>query len=159
MQQQVHLREQERERGIFAATQSLALKDFAFLNRAGLRLHMVESSSQKPARAAGGIEHDFAELGIDRLDHETHDGTRRIELSVLTRGVAHLPQQSLIHPTEGLNVLGAIKMDAVDQVDDIPQHIPAGRVIPQVAKHRGDHVAPLAASAIATQTAEEGEQT
>ena len=73
-------------------------------------------------------------------------------LSVLTRGVPHFPQQSFVHPTEGLDVLGAVEMDVIDQVDDVPEHIPACGVIPKIAKHRGDHVAPLAAGAIAAQT-------
>ena len=42
---------------------------------------MAERFDEEPARAAGGIEHGFAEARVRDGDHEAHDGTRGVELA------------------------------------------------------------------------------
>ena len=96
---------------------------------------MIEGCGEKASGAASRIENRFAQLRVDDLDHEAHDRSRGIELSVLTRRVPHFPQQRFIHPAKRLDVFGAVEVDVVYEVDDVPQHVAARRVVAQVAEH------------------------
>ena len=63
VQDQIHLREQIRQRLGLAAEDALGLKNLPILDRLALLLQMLERLDEKAAGAAGRVEDHFAELG------------------------------------------------------------------------------------------------
>src|SRR5690606_13478653 len=100
MQEEIELGEQKRQRLRLAAEDAVLLQDLTFLDGIGLALQMLEGLRQEAASAAGGIEHGFAKLRIRDFHHEAHDRTRRIELTGIACGIAHLAQQGLVEAAE-----------------------------------------------------------
>ena len=103
MQQEVQLRQQERQRFSLAPEEAIVLQDSVLLDRICLALKVQVGFGQEPACAAGWIEDGLTEFRVRHLDHEAHNRSGRIELARIPRGVAHLAQQRLVEAAEGVN--------------------------------------------------------
>ena len=101
------------------------LQDFAVGHGLDLLGEVVEGLDQKAARAAGRVEHGFAEARIRDRDHEAHDGARRVKLAGIARRVAHLAQHGFVERAERVQLVTGGEMNAGELVDDIAQQIAA----------------------------------
>ena len=119
---------------------------------------VLEGFDQKAAGPARGIEHSFAEPGIDHRHHEAHDGPRRVELAGVAGRVAHLPEHGLVEVAERVNFFGRREVDAVDLVDDVAQQIAAFHAVLHAFEHLGNHLAPGVPLALLGQPAQIFEQ-
>jgi len=83
---------------------------------------VIVGLDDKSAGAGGGVLDELAEAGVDRLDHETDDGARGVELARIPGGVAHLAQHALVERAEGGQLLGGVEMDGPDlaRLDLVP---------------------------------------
>ena len=157
MQNQIHLGEQIRKRLRLAAKDALGLKNLPILDGLALLLQVLERLDEEAAGAAGRIENHFAELGIDDLDHEADDGARSVKLTGVAGGVAHLLEHGFVEMTEGVDLVAAGEMDAVDFVDHVAEQITVDHPVDGALEDGGDHVAPVTAVG-ALQAAEIGEE-
>jgi hypothetical protein len=119
---------------------------------------VVVGFHQKAAGAAGRVEHGFAKTGVADLHHEAHHRARGVELARVASGVAHLAQHGFVQVREGVNLLAAAEVNAVDLVDDVAQQVAADHAVLHAAKHIGDDLALAAFLAAAGQAAQYGEQ-
>ena len=158
VQQQVHLAEQVRQRLGLAAEDTPLLDGLPVLNRLALLFEMRVGLHQKPAGAAGGIEHGFAEPRVQHLDHEPHHRARRVELAILAGGVAHLLEHRLVEMAQGEHLLLRQEVDAVHLVDHVAQQVAGDHVVRDAGEHGRDHLAPPAVSVAAAKPAQVGEQ-
>ena len=62
---------------------------------------MADGAGEKPARAAGGIQQNFARLGIDALGHEGGDGAGRVILARIA-GALQVVENLLVNVAEVL---------------------------------------------------------
>ena len=129
----------------------------AVLDRLALLLQVLERLDEKAAGAAGRVEDVFAELRVDDLDHEAHDGARRVELAGVAGRVAHLLEHRLVEVAERVDLLAAGEVDAVDLVDHVAQQVAADHAVDHAFEDGGDHIAPVAAVG-ALQAAQIGEE-
>src|SRR3546814_6801475 len=75
--------------------------------------HMLHRAGEKSARAARGIEDDFAGLGIDAIHHEGGDGARRVIFTRVASGlqvVEELP----------VNVTEMLALRSEEQTSELP---------------------------------------
>jgi hypothetical protein len=96
VQQQVHLAEQVGKRLRLVAGERSFLQHPPVGDRLNLGGEVIERFDEEAAGAGRGIEHGLAQAGIGHRDHEPHDRPRRVELSRVARGVAHLAQHGLV---------------------------------------------------------------
>ena len=158
MQQQIHLGQQKRQRLGLTGINAVLLQTLALFYRVGLLFQVAVGFDQKAAGAAGRVQHGLAQARVGHSDHELHNRTRGIELTRITGSIAHFAQQGFVQPAQGVDFVRRIKMNGVNQVDDIAQQITALHAVGQALKHGGDDVAPLPSGGIATQSAQIGEQ-
>ena len=57
------------------------------------------------------------------FDHESDDGARSIELTGVPGSVAHLLEHGLVEVTEGVDLVAAGEVNAVDLVDHVSQQV------------------------------------
>ena len=145
MQNEIHLSQQIRQRLGFAAKNALSLKNVTVLDRPALLLQMLERLDEKAASAAGRIENDFAELGIDDFYHEAYYRTRRVEFARIAGGITHLFQHGLVEMTEGVDLVTAGKVNVRNFVDHVAQQVSIDHPVDRALEDRRDHVAPVAA--------------
>jgi len=81
VQQQIHLREQIRQRLGFAAKNAALLEQLSIFHRFALLLQMLKRLHQKSSSSAGWVENRFAKLRIGYRDHETDNGPRRVKFA------------------------------------------------------------------------------
>ena len=118
---------------------------------------MIEGLDQEAAGAAGRVEDGFAEARVGDLDHEAHDGARRVELAGIAGRIAHLAQHGFVERAERVQLVAGGEMDAGDLVDDVAQQIAALHAVIDALEHGGDDVAPVVAVG-AGERAQIGEQ-
>ena len=107
---------------------------------------------RRPGRASSSPS-----FGFDDFDHEADDGARRVELARVAGGVAHLSQHGLVQMAEGVDLVAAGEVDAVDLVDHVAQQVAVDHPVDRAVEDRGDDIAPVAAVG-ALQAAQIGEQ-
>jgi hypothetical protein len=145
VQQQVHLAEQIRQSLGFAAEERAFLQDPSVGDRFDLLRQMIIRLDQEAARAAGGVEHRFAQARISHGDHEPHDRPRGIELARIARRVAHLAEHGFVERAQGVQLVAGGEMDAVELVDDVAQQVAADHPVLHAAKHGGNHIPAIVA--------------
>ena len=145
VQQQVHLAEQIRQRLRLAAGDGVVLQALAVGDGLHLLFEMAVRLDQKPARAAGRVEHGFAKARIGDFHHEADDGARRVELAGVARRVAHFAEHGFVERAEGVKLVRRREVNAADLVDDVAQQVAALHAVIDALEHRGDHVAPVVA--------------
>ncbi len=145
VQEQIHLRQQIRQRLGFAAEDALSLENLAVLDGLALLLQMLERFDEKSAGAAGRIEDHFAKLGIHDFDNKADDGARRVELAGVAGGVAHLFEHRFVQMAKSVNLVAAGEVNAVDLVDHVAQQITVDHPVDGAFENRGDDIAPVAA--------------
>ena len=158
VEQQVHLGQQEGQRLGLAAVDAPVLQDGALLHRIGLGLQVPERLGEETAGAAGRVEDGLAKPRVRDLHHEADHRARGVELAGIAGRVAHFPEQALVQASQGVDFVGRVEVDAVHQVDHVPQQIAALHAVAQPLEHGGDDVAPLAPAVVPAQTLEIGEQ-
>ena len=85
---------------------------------------VVDRAGEEAARACGGVEDFFAELGRAHLRHELGDGARRVVFA-LVACVAQFDEDGLVNSAEDVAVVGVVEIEAVELVDDLA-HLEAG---------------------------------
>ena len=157
MQEQVHLAEQVGKWLGLAAEQAAFLQRPAVLDRLALRLEVPVSLNEESARAACRVEDRLPEARVHHLDDEADDGSRRVELPGVTRGVSHLPEHRFIKVPQRQNLFGGVEVNPADLVDDVSQEVAVHHPVHGASEDRGDHIAPVPA-ARALQLPEVGEE-
>ena len=66
---------------------------------------------QEAARAAGRVEHHFADLRIDDAHHELHHRARGVYLARIAGGVAQVAQQGFVQAAQGVDFVRRIKVE------------------------------------------------
>ena len=129
VQEQVHLA--SRYGSGFASPPKMLCfcRTVAVLDRLALLLQVLERLDQEAAGAAGRVEDGFAELRVGDLDHEPHDGARRVELAGVAGRVAHLPEHRLVEMAERVDLVAGGEVDAVDLVDHVAQQVAAHHAV------------------------------
>jgi hypothetical protein len=89
------------------------------------------------AGAAGRVENNLAELGVDLLDDELGDGAGSIELTRIARRL-EVFKELLVDVAEHVAVIGGIEVDAVDLVDDLPHQGAVLHVVVGILKSGAD---------------------
>src|SRR5262245_18464163 len=79
---------------------------------------MLYGADEKAACPAGRVHNRFADARIDLLDDELSDGPRRVELASITCGLK-VSKKLFVDVTKHVAVVGGIKVDSVDLVDDL----------------------------------------
>ena len=147
VQQQIHLGQHVRQRLGLTAEDALLLQRRLVLDRLALLFQVLVRLGQEPARAARRVEDRFAKLRIDRRDHEPDDRPGRVEFAGVPGRVPHFPQHGLVQVAQRVDLVGGIEVDAIDQVDHVPQQVAADHAVDDAAEDRGDHVAATVAVA------------
>ena len=104
------------------------------------RCQVLECLDEETTGAAGTVEHDLTELGIDLLDDEPDDRARCVELAGVAGSVAHLAQHRLVEVRHRVDVVGRREVDLVDFVDDVAQQVAGQHPVVGLLEHRGEHV-------------------
>ena len=79
---------------------------------------VVDGGSEEAAGAGGGVEDAFAEAGRAHGGHELGDGARGVVFA-LGGGVAQPDEDGFVDGAKDVAVLGAVKIEAVELVDDL----------------------------------------
>src|SRR6266496_5880718 len=118
---------------------------------------MLKRFDQKTTGATSWIKNRFAKFRLGDRNHESDDWTRRIKLSGIARGIAHLAQHGLVERTERVQFLARTKMDSRNFINHIAQQIAAEHAVISAFKNRCDYVATITtvASAQASQITEQ----
>ena len=104
VQQQVHLRQQVRQRLGLAAQDAVVSAGCCRSSTVWhCCLQMLVGFDQKAAGAAGRVEHRLAQARVDHLDHEADDRPRGVELARVAGRVAHLPEHRFVEVAEGVD--------------------------------------------------------
>ena len=112
----------------------------------GLLPQMLDGADEEAAGAAGGVEDGLAEAGIDLLNDELSDGARGVELAGVTRGLKVF-EKLLVDVAEHVAIIGGVKVNAVDLVDDLAQQRAVLHVVVGAVKRRpNQHNNPSASS-------------
>ena len=73
--------------------------------------HVAQRAGEKAARAAGGIEQDFAGMRVNAVDHEGGDGARRVVLARIA-GRLQVVENLLVDVAEMLALGEVVEIDA-----------------------------------------------
>ena len=158
VQQQIHLHQHVRQRLGLLAVEGVLLQHAALVGRADLRRNVVVGFHQETARAAGRVEHRFAQARVAHLHHEAHHRARGVELTRVARRVAHLAQHRLVQVRQRVDLFGGAEVDTVDLVDDVAQKVTADHSVLHALEHVGNDFALAAFLANARQSAQVREQ-
>ena len=121
-----------------------ALHLLALLGRADVvLLHVADGAGEKAARAAGGIEQDFAGARIDAIRHEGGDGARRVIFAGIA-GRLQVVEKLLVELAEVPPLVEIVEIDLVDLVDHLPHQLAGFHVIVGVLEHVAHHAAAVA---------------
>ena len=72
--------------------------------------HVADGAGEKAAGAAGGVEQDFAGLGVDAVDHEGGDGARGVVLAGVA-GALQVVEDLLVDVAEVLALGEVVEVD------------------------------------------------
>ena len=104
---------------------------------------MADGAGEKAARAAGGIEQDFAGMRVDAIHHEGGDGARRVVFAGVA-GALQVVEDLLVDVAEVLALGEVVEIDLVDLVDDLPHELAGLHVVVGVFEHVAHHAAAVA---------------
>src|SRR4030095_13179542 len=104
---------------------------------------MVKGLYQEAAGSRGGIKDSLPEARVGDGHHKTDDGTRCIELSGITRSIAHLAKQRLVARSEGMALFARREVNARDLVDHVAQQIPAPHTVVDAPEDGADHISTI----------------
>ena len=102
--------------------------------------HVANGAGEKSARAAGGVQEDFAGLRVDAVHHEGRDGARRVILARVT-GALQVGEDLLVDVAEMLALGEVVEVHFVDFVDDLPHQLAGLHVVVGVLEHIAHHAA------------------
>ena len=105
--------------------------------------HVADGAGEKAAGAAGGVEQDFAGLGIDAVHHEGGDGARRVVLARIA-GALQVVEDLLVDVAEVLALGEVVEVHLVDLVDDLPHELAGLHVVVGVLEHIAHNAAAVA---------------
>jgi hypothetical protein len=96
--------------------------------------HVANGAGEEAAGAAGGIEQDFAGMGIDAVHHEGGDGARRVVLARIA-GALQVVEDLFVDVAEVLALGQIVEIDLVDLVDDLAHELAGLHVVVGVLEH------------------------
>jgi hypothetical protein len=105
-----------------------------------LLAQVFDGADQEAAGAGGGVQHFFAELGVDHVHHELGDGARRVELARVA-GALQVFEDLFVEVVELVALALAVEVDGVELVDDLAQQVAALHVVVGVFEHAAHHIA------------------
>ena len=113
----------------FSTARKACLHRLLVLDRLDIALaHVADGAGEKAAGAAGGVEEDFARVGVDAVDHEGRDGARRVVLAGVA-GALQVVEDLLVDVAEVLALGEVVEVDLVDLVDDLPHELAGLHVV------------------------------
>jgi hypothetical protein len=105
--------------------------------------HVINGAGEKAAGPAGGIEQDFAGLGINAVGHEGGDGARGVVFAGIAGGL-QVVEKLLVELAEVAALVQAVEVDLVDAVDDLPHQLPGLHVVVGILEHIAHDAAAVA---------------
>ena len=105
--------------------------------------HVANGAGEEAAGAAGGVEEDFAGLGIDAVHHEGGDGARRVIFAGIA-GALQVVEDLLVDVAEVLPLGEIVEIHLVDLVNDLPHQLAGLHVVVGVLEHVAHHAAAVA---------------
>ena len=101
---------------------------------------MLDGAGQDAAGAAGGVQYRLAQLGVSHVHHELGDGAGRVVFARVA-GVLEVAEDLLVDVAEQVPVVGAVEVDLVQRVDDLPHEGAGLHVVVGILEHGLDHEA------------------
>ena len=91
-------------------------------------------TGQEAAGAAGGVEQGLARCGVDAVDHEGGDGTGRVVLAGIARGL-QVVQDLFVDVAKMLAFGQVVEVDLVDLVDHLAHQLAGFHVVVGILEH------------------------
>ena len=102
--------------------------------------HVADGAGEEAAGAAGGVEEDFAGLGVDAVGHEGGDGAGGVVLARVA-GALQVVEDLLVDVAEVLALGQVVEVDAVDLVDHLAHELAGLHVVVGVLEDVADDAA------------------
>ena len=99
MKQQIHLYQQVGQGLGLTAIDTAVLQGFAVFDGFALLLQVAVCLHQKAASTTCGVKNDFSQSGVHNLHHKAYYGAWCVELTGVTRRIAHLSQHGFVETT------------------------------------------------------------
>ena len=105
--------------------------------------HVAHGASEESAGAAGGVQENFARVGVDAVRHEGGDGARGVILAGIA-GALQVVEDLLVDVAEMLPLGEVIEVHLVDLVHDLPHELAGLHVVVGVLEYIAHHPAAVA---------------
>ena len=104
--------------------------------------YVLYGTGQKAPGSAGWIQDRFSEFWVNHVHYELGDSPRRIEFTRIASALEIL-EDLLVDVAKKMPVLGAVEVNIVEPVDDLPHQGAGFHVVIRISKDFTDHKAPL----------------
>ena len=108
--------------------------------QSGLGQEVIEGFTQKAARSAGTIDDPLPDLGIHHPDHRPDQRSWGVVLAPIPPRIAHVPNLGLVQMGQFMLFLLRPELEGINPVDDLPQVVPAGNFVLNLAEYLPDLV-------------------
>ena len=141
MQNAVHLRRHVGERLHLAAGEGAVLQNAVRLGIVPrLIAHVGVALADEAGRAAGAVVKLLADFRVEQANHHANQGTRRVVLSAVASGIAHLAEPRLVGDAHLVAVGLRLELERLHEVDDLAQQIAVREAAVQLLEDRADAV-------------------
>ena len=117
VEQHIRGTQKERQRLLFDAVDGVAVNR-SVLDALHLGIQHLQRRGKEAAGAAGKVRNRLTELGLDHLYHEVRDSTGRVEFAGVT-GALQAAEDRFVNLTEGVAVLVLLKIDLINDIDNL----------------------------------------
>ena len=129
--------QKERKRLLFDAVNGVAVNRSVF-NSLHLGIQHLQRRGKEATGSAGEVRNRLAELGLDHLHHEVRDRTGRVEFTGVTCAL-QAAEDRFVNLTEGVAVLVLLKIDLVNDIDNLAEQDTVLHVVVVVLEGRTDN--------------------
>ena len=117
VEQHIRGAQKERQRLLFDAIDGVAVNG-SVLDALHLSIQHLQRRGKEAAGSAGEVRNGLAELRLDHLYHEVRDSTGRVEFAGVT-GALQAAEDRFVNLTEGVAVLVLLKIDLINDIDNL----------------------------------------
>ncbi len=137
MEQHICGAQKKRKSLFFNAVDGVAVNR-SVLDSLHLGIQHLQSRGKEAAGAAGKVRNELAELWLDPLHHKVRDRTGRVEFTGVT-GALQTAEDRFVNLTEGVTVLVLLKVDLVNDIDNLAEQDAVLHVVVVVLESRADN--------------------
>ena len=133
-----HIRGAQKERQclLFDTVNGVAV-NCSVLDALHLGVQHLQRRGKEAAGTAGKVRNRLAELRLDHLYHEVRDSTGRVEFAGVT-GALQAAEDRFVNLTEGVAVLVLLKIDLINDIDNLAEQDAILHVVVVVLEGRAD---------------------